>query len=437
MKKWVMKMMIMGNKLLLKNVLICVFAFLIMLLPRRLYFLGAFSYRIVILFALCFCLLLQKGKLSVSHKIVNLPMVLYFVITGIISFTYMQFSTGIGYLIDTALVLVLMYNLLQTKEEFELFINVFLVFLTLYAILGIFECLTGFNIWDLTASSGFQRYRYGLYRSYGSSTNFTNNAAFLMLCLPLVGWKLQQEEVHKWKYAVLYGLVLLNVLATLTRSIILCTILLQLLWLVKMGLLKFIKKHFIPILIAASAVVLILHIPAVSAYADQFLAMFIALYDEETASEITASFGSNANGTGQRMLLYSWIYEAVKDKLFFGLGPNHLFEYAWVTKTGKRMIKNSIENQYLVHLYRYGITGLISYLLMIVSILLGLWKNREYNLGGRGRRLTFGFMAGTAAFIYFISGLSFAASDDLRMLFLILSIFLIHRNRFEKAEPGE
>lgn len=429
-------MIIMGNKIILKNLLICVFAFLIMLLPRRLYFFGAFSYRIVILFAFCFCLLLNKGKISIAHKIISIPMILYFVITGIISITYLQFSTGIGYLIDTALVLILMYNLLQTKQEFDMFINVFLLFLTIYTILGILECLTGFNLWDLVASAGFQRYRYGLYRSYGSSTNFTNNAAFLMLCLPIVGWKLQQEEVHKWKYAVLYGLVLLNVLATLTRSIILCTILLQLLWLVKMGLLKFIKKYFVIILIAVSVTVFIAHIPAVSNSLDQFLAMFIALYDEETASEITASFGSNANGTGQRLLLYSWIYEAVKDKLFFGLGPNHLFEYAWITSTGKRMIKNSIENQYLVHLYRYGITGLISYLFMIVSILFSLWKDREYNLNGKGGRLTFGFTIVTTVFIYFISGLSFAASDDLRMLFLILSIFFIHKNRFEIAGPA-
>ncbi len=429
-------MAIMGNKILLKNFIIDVFAFLVMFLPRRLYFLGAFSYRIVILFVFVLCIILRKGKLSISNTIIDIPMILYFVITGIISFAHLQFSTGIGYFIDTCLVLIIIYNLLQEEQDLDKFINVFLLFLTIYAILGILECLTGFNIWDLVRSAGFQRYRFGLYRSYGSSTNFTNNAAFLMLCLPIVVWKLQQEEVHKKKYAVIYGLVLLNILATLTRSIILCTILLQFIWLLKSGMLQFIKKHFAQVTAATAAVVLLVNIPVVYHFLNQFISMFVALFDYETANEISDSFGSNANGIGQRFLLYTWIFEAVKDKIFFGLGPNCPFEYAFMTSTGKRMIKNSIENQYLVHLYRYGIAGLISYLFMLISVISRLWKNRENDLNGKGKKCTFGFMILTTAFIYFISGLSFAASDDFRMLFLILSLFFVHCQLIKRGEPA-
>lgn len=428
-------MVIISNKLLLKNFLIGIFAFLIMFLPRRLYFFGSFSYRIVILFAFGLCILIRKGKLSISNTMISIPMIVYFVLVEIISFQYLQFSTGIGFFIDTVLFLILMYNLLQTEQDFHMFIDVFLLFLTIYTILGILECFTGFNIWDLVTSTDLQRFRYGLYRSNGSSTNFTNNAAFLMLCLPIVGWKLQQEEVQKRKYAVIYGLVLLNILATLTRSIILCIIGLHFIWLVKLGLFKFIKKHFMPILIAIAVAVLIANIPAVSDFLKQFIDMFIAIFDDETANEISASFGSNANGTGQRLLLYSWVYEAVKDKIFFGLGPNHLFEYAWKTETGKSMIKSSIENQYLVHLYRYGIAGLMSYLFMIINIISRLWKNKENGPDEEGNRLTLGFMMLTTVLVYFTSGLFFAASDDFRMLFLLLSIFFIHCKHFIKTEP--
>lgn len=419
-------MVIIGNKLLLKNFMIGIFAFLVMFLPRRLYFFAAFSYRILILFVFVLCLILRKGKISIPNKIINTPMIIYFVIAEIISFIHLQFSTGIGYLIDTLLILIIIDNLLQEERDFEKFINVFLLFLTLYSILGILECLTGFNIWDLVSSTNFQRYRFGLYRSYGSSTNFTNNGAFLMLCLPIVVWKMQQEEVHKKKYVVIYGLVFLNILATLTRSIILCTMLLQFIWLIKSGMIQFIKKHFLKVLAATVAVVIFINIPIVFNFFNQFISMFIALYDYETANEISGSFGSNANGIGQRFLLYTWIFEAVKDKILFGLGPNCSFEYAWVTSTGKRMIKNSIENQYLVHLYRYGLAGLMSYLFMIISIISRLWKNKENNLNGKGTKCTFGFMILTTSFIYFISGLFFAASDDFRMLFLILSLFFVH-----------
>ncbi len=427
-------MVIIGNKLVLKHFLLGIFAFFIMFLPRRLYFFGAFSYRIVILFVFGICLLLKKGKMSVSNTMFSIPMIIYFVLVDVISFRHLQFSTGIGFFIDTVLFLILMYNLLQTEQDFQLFINVFLLFLSIYTMLGILECFTGFNIWDLTTFTNMQRYRYGLFRSYGSSTNFTNNAAFLMLCLPIVGWKLQQEKVQKWKYAVIYGAVLLNILATLTRSIILCTVILHLIWLVKLGLFKFIKKHFVPILIAILVIAIIVNIPAVSNFLKQFINMFIALFDDETASEISTSFGSNADGMGQRWLLYSWIFEAVKDKIFFGLGPNHLFEYVWTTSTGKRMIKSSIENQYLVHLYRYGIVGLTSYLLMVISIISRLWKKRENDRNGEGNQLAFGFMIITTVFIYFISGLSFAASDDFRMLFLLLSIFFLHCKHFVKTD---
>ncbi|RFZ76546.1 hypothetical protein DS742_23105 [Lacrimispora amygdalina] len=428
-------MAIMGNKFLLKNFTIDVFAFLVMFLPRRLYFFGAFSYRIVILFVFVLCLILRKGKLSISNTIIDIPMILYFVIAGIISFVHLQFSTGLGYFIDTCLVLFMIYNLLQNEQDINKFINVFLLFLSIYAALGILECLTGFNIWDLVHSAGYQRYRFGLYRSYGSSTNFTNNGAFLMLCLPIVVWKMQQKEAHKKRYAVIYGLVLLNILATLTRSIILCTILLQFIWLLKSGMVQFIKKHFVQVMAAVTAVVLLVNIPVVYHFLNQFISMFVALYDYETANEISDSFGSNANGIGQRFLLYTWIFEAVKDKILFGLGPNCPFEYAFMTLTGKRMIKTSIENQYLVHLYRYGLAGLTSYLFMLTSIISRLWKNMENNLTLKGGKCTFGFMILTTAVIYFISGLSFAASDDFRMLFLILSLFFVHCQLTKRGEP--
>jgi hypothetical protein len=363
-------------------------------------------------------------------------MILYFVITGIISFIHLQFSTGIGYIIDSCLILIIIYNLLQKEQDINKFMNVFLLFLTIYAALGILECLTGFNIWDLVRSAGYQRYRFGLYRSYGSSTNFTNNGAFLMLCLPIVVWKMQQEKVHKKRYAVIYGLVLLNILATLTRSIILCTIFLQFIWLLKSGMVQFIKQHFLQVMAAAAAVVLLVSIPVVYNFLNQFISMFVALYDYETANEISDSFGSNANGMGQRFLLYTWIFEAVKNKILFGLGPNCTFEYAFTTLTGKRMIKTSIENQYLVHLYRYGMAGLFSYLFMLISIISRLWKNVENNLTGKGGKCTFGFMILTTAFIYFISGLSFAASDDFRMLFLILSLFFVHCQLIKRGEPA-
>lgn len=257
-----------------------------------------------------------------------------------------------------------------------------------------------------------------------------------MLCLPIVVWKMQQEEAHKKRYAVIYGFVLLNILATLTRSIILCTILLQFIWLLKSGMIQFIKKHFVQVMAAVTAVVLLVNIPVVSHFINQFISMFVALYDYETANEISDSFGSNANGIGQRFLLYTWIFEAVKDKFLFGLGPNCPFEYVFMTLTGKRMIKTSIENQYLVHLYRYGMAGLTSYLFMLISIISRLWKNMENNLTGKGRKCTFGFMILTTALIYFISGLSFAASDDFRMLFLILSLFFVHCQLTKRGEPA-
>ena len=429
-------MAIMGNKILLKNFTIDIFAFLVMFLPRRLYFFGAFSYRIVILFVLVLCLILRKGKLSISNTVIDIPMILYFVITGIISFIHLQFSTGIGYIIDTCLVLIIIYNLLQKEQDINRFINVFLVFLGIYAALGIIECFTGFNIWDLVHSAGYQRYRFGLYRSYGSSTNFTNNGAFLMLCFPVVVWKMQQKEEHKKIYGVIYGLVFLNILATLTRSIILCTFFLQFIWLLKSGMVQYIKKHFLQVMAAAAVVLLVVNIPVVYNFLNQFISMFVALYDYETANEISDSFGSNANGIGQRFLLYTWIFDAVKDKILFGLGPNCPFEYTFMTLTGKRMIKTSIENQYLVHLYRYGMAGLISYTSMLISIILRLWKNMESDLTGRGGKCTFGFMILTTVFIYFISGLSFAASDDFRMLFLILSLFFVHCQITKQGEPA-
>ena len=63
------------------------------------------------------------------------------------------------------------------------------------------------------------------------------------------------------------------------------------------------KKHFVQVMAAAAALVLLIHIPVIYNFLNQFISMFVALYDYETANEISDSFGSNAGGMGQRIFI--------------------------------------------------------------------------------------------------------------------------------------
>lgn len=221
-------------------------------------------------------------------------------------------------------------------------------------------------------------------------------------------------------------LVNLNLLATLTRSAILLVLLLYIVLLLKGGMLKFIKEHFIPIfIICICAIMVFVFSKAARSAITMLINMFLAIVDENAALSIKSEFGGNVGGIGNRFQLYDWVWESIKGKEIFGVGPQ-AFTYNWVRGDGKAMLKESLENQYLSVLYRFGIVGLGLYLAMIFGFLTQIWKSRKklVRIPGIYRK---GFSWDTLVLvvtpIYYLGGFFYAYADDSRLFMIIMCLF--------------
>lgn len=411
------------------KLLIYMLAVFVMFLPRRIYIANMYSFRFVILGCFFVMLLCKKGKFILGEKIIGFSSFVFFTVAFFRYLAAGQIISGIGYMVDTLILFVLFINVINNRQDLNLFIGVFTACMAVYSMLGIVECFTGFNLWNVISGIDLSTDRYGFSRSYGACTNFTNNAMFLFLSLPAVGWKIMNSVGLRKKLCLFtYVLIIGNILATLTRMAILCVLAYHVLILLKFGLLKYIAAHLMQILAAIAVIAaLIYFIPAVFNAIALIFNMFLALFSDDAAASIAGSFGGNENGVGHRLLLYSWVWDTVKDHAIFGVGPNVLFTYNYVTSEGTHMVKESIENQYLMTLYRFGVFGLSLYVIMIGSILkkaVGLrtlLHDHEY-------RVSPTFRITATAIIYMASGFSFAFADDFRMFFLLLGMLYTYVN---------
>lgn len=413
------------KKFPVNNLIIFLTATLVMFLPRMLYIAGIYSYRIIIILCAVSAILINVKNIRIDYNVARLPFYLFYCIALIRFITIGNLVSGIGFVLDSVVLFLLVILIVRTKKDFELFVTIFVAFMAVYSLLGILECVSGFNIWYAITPYNYATQRYGLFRSNGSCINYMNNGALLMLSLPVIAWKIQQKDSGRKLAIFAYILVLINILATLTRTSMLCVFILQAIWLVKLGAFRVINKHILKILAGVVICIFVMQIPSVSSVVTNFINMFLALFDDSVANEISSSFGSNAEGTGQRLLLYEWIWESISDNVWFGAGPGNIFSYRWVTSSGTVMTKTSIENEYLITLYRFGIVGLVAYVAMVVSFFINLFKlNRKEAvlLKEKPVKLSFTFMVITALLIYYASGFFFAFFEDNKLMYILIAL---------------
>lgn len=411
----------------INNFLIWCMATIYFFFPRRFYLLDIYSFRFIIIGVLILSVVYNRFVFGYTKKFMTIP-ALFFCVAALRYLVAGRYTTGLGYLLDTIILAVVMSNLIQTRKDFEKYITWFCGFIGIYSILGIVECLTGFNLWNtITGSTDLVYVRYGLYRSYGSMTNFTNNAFFLLLSIILVIWKVQNcRDNQKIKYIAILILVNLNILATLTRSAILLASLLYLILFFRGGMIRFVKKYFLPILIFCTCITIVFMFSETAVNAVKMLAnMFVAIVDEDTALTISSEFGGNESGVGNRFQLYSWVLESIKGNEIYGVGPRE-FAYNWIRSDGRIMIKESLENQYLSVLYRFGIVGLCLYIPMIFGFFYNVYKYRKkftkiFRANQRG--LGWETLVLTAILTYYLGGFFYAYADDSRLFMIIICLF--------------
>ncbi len=428
-----------------KNTFIKLFIFLYPILPMTFSVFGINARNI-----LCLLLIVYYSLFSFNKKIYVIPdslktvIVIWFIIR---SFNYLYFGNlvEVFYLaLRTILVYYVLSNFVDSRENFLIIIKVLLIGYFILSIFGIIEEVTRFNIFSLFISEdlNYNPLRFGILRILSFSSQTIVYGTYLMFGLGLTAYYRQflKQRNEKLLCNITYILIWINLLLTLSRSIIICAIISQLLILFFSGFSQFLKKIFKMILIGSILLaVLSAFIPQVASLLKNIFYMILAVFDSNYSGLIASRFGTdNLNAVGNRVDLYGWVWEKIKYNKLLGCGMNGKFEWTYSVSNGIwtwLQKKSSIEVQYLDILFHYGLVGLITeafvYIFILIKSLLRIRSKQLYE-----EKIGFNAICFSLFACYFICFFSVNQSSDAFIFYIIVILFLIY-NRKSSIQVSE
>lgn len=332
--------------------------------PRDFPISGLHSYRLVLMLIL----LLNIKKIRIDKKLFNIFTVLYILYISLSYFWGDGITSFAGFVIDTAGLILSIYVTLDSNRKVKLFAKYLCYCAIIYSILCVAESLTGFSIFNIITGTGLSKKRYGFYRARGVANHSINNGLILAILVCILLYFKEENLFAKKKLNIAIILSSIACIFTFSRTPLIALILVLFLYFVKQGGLKYLIKHKNTVLLCA-----IISFSAVIAsstlrvFLQNFFNMFLAVFDGSVADSITSSFGSNANGIGERFDLYKWIYQDMGDNHIFGVGANTAFAHDFQMTKKTVRTKTSIENQYLKYFYYFGYVGLSIFVLYVLK----------------------------------------------------------------------
>ena len=417
-----------------------IFAFLFPIIP--LYF-NIFGFNVSNLV----CLLLVFGAILREKGVIRLKINIYAVFSFIsLWITCRCFesllsgeATEIFYiLLRTVGIYIALDMLINTRKQFLDIIKAVIYSSGIVSVVGIVEEITHFNLFSLLTSEplNYNPSRFGILRILTFSSHTIVYGVYLMFCLALCLYFMQFVSAkQKRKYQVIYGLLWINLILTLSRSIIILTIISQLMILYFCGVRKLFSIMFRLIIVGSVGIIVL------SLISSEFLRiisyiwyMILAVFDDRYVSMISGAFGNdNLNAVGNRVDLYKWVAESMNNHWLLGNGMNASFNYGYLTTNGLytwTQYKTSIEVHWLDILFRYGLVGLcteaLAFITIVIYPLLKKLKKREWEK-------TVGFNAVCfSAFVCYIIELFAVNQSSDRNIFYLFVILLFIYNKKEK-----
>lgn len=327
---------------------------------------------------------------------------------------------------------------ISTREQFIHMLKGIANASGIVAILGIVESITHFNVFSLLNNTGailnYNHLRFGLLRIISSGNQTNSYCLYLMFMLSIVFYIIQisEKRSEKRKYVFVYLLLWSNVFLTLSRSMILISIALQLVLLYFSGFKKFIKSLSI-IFICIIAILLCMSVvwPEMFEKISKIGYMFLAVFDSSYETMFASAMGENAtDATGHRLLLYQWITKSMNGNWLLGNGMNTQFKYAYTNTNGIynwTSYKYSIEVQVLNLLYHGGIVTAIEefmlYIACIVQATKGMLKPAKWE-----KKISFSFVVFSICVAYFISLFSISRSSEWKLFCIIIALMCSYQN---------
>lgn len=332
--------------------------------------------RLMIFFLLLILLSVKRFKLSIS---IMRSIYVYIFLNVIVSIINLKFGFGelnqlFIYVYEQFLLILLLYNIIESKDEFEKCIDYVIAGGLVLAVIGIIQFLFRFDLstafmWTDPRSLVHIEDRMGRMRACATfnALSYGCYAAFLSI---IILYKYFKSYEKKYLFAFLINTLAL--LCTLSRSSILSFFIVIFVMLLATNgrMKKLVIKYLLPLLFIV-LIVSLLYSPILESFKQVFLSILNSLGGSHELSE---EFGTNANsGNSSRLRQWTSIITMLKDgNLLFGYGyngfKNELVHYINL-ENGKWYIAKELDVGLVAFLVNGGIIGLVSY----VWFLLNMW----------------------------------------------------------------
>lgn len=344
------------------------------------------------------------GALIINYYEWSLPMISFFIITFFVT----------RYII--------IYGV-NTTAGFENAINAVLIVFSIYAVLGIAEAFTQINIFDNVLGRTFELYgannfRGIIYRGHGISSVSINNAMLVYMAWMLATYKIYNKR--NITSIIEYILIGAHFILIFSRMLILVGLLSQVVVFLKVKQTTKIKAGFL----IAIAICLSLLIPNDNNnIIDNIIQSFTPLIEEvlnwgESTSKI------NWGGTGERLVIWQWVFSSMNGHWLFGNGFETSFAYRYFYE-GHYYIKQSIEVQWLFVLFQKGLFGLAGYIVYQIKSIRDCFNGLKKE---RSTKVSFSFVFTIMTLGYFVSLFACAGVEDVQFYYIYFALFEAYRN---------
>ena len=352
---------------------------------------------------------------------------------------------AIAYIIAQLTVCLIVYTEMRKRKIFVEALHMLVYAAGILSVIGLVEEVTRTNIFHiisrLPSSSFCTEIRLGIYRIETSFSHPIVYCAYLCFIAGLLNYLINNEIEKKRRriFRIIYILVIINALLTMSRSTLFVLLLEQMILGYMTGGIKFSKK----ILLALAFLIFILVISSalglsyISKIKDIWY-MFLAIFNDNYSSMYSTSFGMNESGIGNRLELFTWVADAVKGHELFGMGTSANFAYSVkaVESTWNysyTWTKTSIENEYLYNYFIHGLVGILTFVLNICGVIIYAIKtnkiSKPYTANIEGiveNKMTFPKVMTILLIGYGISLFSVRSSDNVRMFNILICILFTY-----------
>lgn len=293
------------------------------------------------------------------------------------------FDTSVMVFIDwffaTFIVVIAVTMFTDSEKYFKWIINGLLYISLPILLLGIFECISTINIFQKIApswASFYHEYRLGIFRISGIGGHPIVYCSYLTILSALAIYRLSWKDSKNRKIVrLIYFLVIVNAVLTVSRSIWIILIAEQIVLLYKRKLKILNTKAVIGILAVLVTLLVseLVDLGLLKRFKD-FINMLLQVFGFGSGTYSAEFSSSGYSGvSGDRNLLYNWVTGSLAGNEVWGKGTYADFTYM----ATKYRAKTSIENYYLSTLYRHGYFGLIIMALGLLSLIIYCIKSNS------------------------------------------------------------